>query len=537
MLLLNNLKVSVKLTSIVVVAIIGFITLFLISETALRNNLMAEKEARLRALVNSTITQLAYLDKSDATKDHAIEQAKALVESVRFDGDNYLFVIDKNRTMLAHPIRQDLVGKQMGNPDKSSPDNFWYELVEKGMQPKGGMVIYPWTSDDNSKTEKMAYVESYSKWGWIVGTGMLLDDIDKEVNAQFIKMGSVTAGIIIVMAILGYVITKAVVTPLSAIQDAMAKVAAGDLTADIPSYGKDEIGTVAQRITVSIKAVREALFESVNSAKDLSDAASRIASSAEETSQAVTSQRDQLNQLATAMNEMSATVAEVAGHAESTAHDTIDASKEAGLGNSDVNASVSSIKALSQELEVATDQVNKLKEGVMQISEVTSVISGISEQTNLLALNAAIEAARAGEQGRGFAVVADEVRNLASRTSQSTEEIQNTINKLQQLAVGTATAMQKSQELAYDSVQRAESCGGDLRTIVNHIQHVSDKSTQIATAAEEQSAVAEEMNRNVAGINDSALEMSQAANHLASESETLADMSRQLDSKLSRFKL
>ena len=160
----------------------------------------------------------------------------------------------------------------------------------------------------------------------------------------------------------------------------------------------------------------------------------------------------------------------------------------------------------------------------------------VNNQMNVLR-DAAIEAARAGEQGRGFAVVADEVRNLASRTNTSTEEIQSTINMLQELALGTASTMQKSQDLAYTSVNCAESCGKDLSTIVNHIQHVSDRATQIATAAEEQSAVAEDMNRNVASINDAALEMSQSANHLASESETLADMSRQLDQKLSIFKL
>lgn len=350
-------------------------------------------------------------------------------------------------------------------------------------------------------------------------------------------MGFATLIVTLVMIGLGVVISRAVIQPLDTIKDVMKKVAQGDLTAQIPVLGKDELGIVAQRINNSIAAVHDALVESVQSASSVAEAAIRIASSAEETSQAVVSQRDQLSQLATAMNQMTATVADVAGHAEDTARDTLDASKEANLGDKDVHSSVDSIRALSVELGVATDQVNKLKEGVMQISEVTSVISGISEQTNLLALNAAIEAARAGDQGRGFAVVADEVRNLASRTHHSTDEIQTMINRLQQLAVSTASAMQKSQALAANSVATAENAGSDLSLIVNHIQHVSDKATQIATAAEEQSAVAEEMNRNVSGINDAALEMSQAATYLAEESEKLADLSRQLDQKLTAFKL
>lgn len=380
-------------------------------------------------------------------------------------------------------------------------------------------------------------VHGFSPWGWIVGAGMLLDDIEAAVNRQILKMGLVTFAIAFVMSILGWLISRAVIEPLNAIRHNMKLVASGNLTAQIPVLGRDEFGRMAQDINQSIGAVRDALFESVQSASEVADAAVRIASSAEETSQAVLSQRDQLNQLATAMNEMSATVTEVAGHAEETARDTLDATKEANLGDKDVHSSVDSIKSLSSELDVANDQVTKLKEGVMQISEFTNVISSISEQTNLLALNAAIEAARAGEQGRGFAVVADEVRNLAGRTHQSTDEIQTTINKLQQLAVSAVEAMEKSQSLAQSSVARAEHAGQDLQLIVDHIRRVSDKATQIATAAEEQSAVAEDMNRNVSGINDAALEMSQAANFLAEESETLADLSRQLDQKMMRFTL
>jgi len=535
MLMLRNMKVSVKLSSLIVISVIGFIILSVISEATLKRNLLNEKEMRLAAVVDSAISQIEYLKKKYPEKE-AKEKAKKFIEAIRFDHDNYLFVINKNRKVIAHGRNPENVGRIMGGNTNDSASSFWFDVIKIGSKPSGGVVVYPWTRN-NVTVDKMAFVKSDRSWGWILGSGMLLEKIHSEMMAQKIRMGLSTLAVTVIMIIIGYCVTKAVTRPLDSIKEIMGKIANGDLTSEIPVYGQDDIGIVAERINHSISSVKLALSESVDSAKSLSDAATRIASSAEETSQAVTSQRDQLNQLATAMNQMSATVSEVANHAESTAKDTLEATSEVSLGNNDVSSSVDSIKALSVELESAVEQVNKLKEGVMQISDVTNVISGISEQTNLLALNAAIEAARAGEQGRGFAVVADEVRNLASRTNQSTEEIQTTINQLQQLAVGSATTMQKSQELAYESVQCAESCGGDLTSIVDHIQHVSDKSTQIATAAEEQSMVAEDMNRNVSGISDSALEMSQAANYLAKESETLANMSRELNNNLSSFKL
>lgn len=536
MLKLENIKVSYKLASIVMVGIIGFITLLFISANALQKNLIAEREARLKAVIQSTLSQVAYLNQT-LPKEQAQEQAKALINSLRFDDNNYMFVIDESRYTIVHPIRPHLVGQQMGNSGRDTEGQFWFTMVDLARNGQHGSLMYPWTNAQGKPADKLSFVSGFAPWGWILGSGMLLDDIQHAVYQQFFKMGLATLAVTIIMIGLGIVISRAVIKPLDTIKDVMKNIAQGDLTTQIPIKGQDELGIVAQRINNSISSVRNALAESVQSATSVADAAVRIASTAEQTSQSVVSQRDQLSLLATAMNQMTATVADVARHAEDTAKDTIHASKEASMGDKDVHSSVDSIRALSVELGIATDQVNKLKEGVMQISEVTSVISGISEQTNLLALNAAIEAARAGDQGRGFAVVADEVRNLASRTHHSTDEIQNMINRLQQLAVSTATAMQTSQRLAANSVSTAENAGNDLSLIVTHIEHVSDKATQIATAAEQQSVVAEEMNRNVSGINDSALEMSDAATYLAEESEKLADLSRQLNQKLTSFKL
>ncbi len=533
---LGDIAVSRKLMLLLSLALVGFIALLLISASALHRNLMSEREARLQAVLDLAMSRIQSLA-TTLPAAQAQAEAKAMLNSMRFDGDNYLFVLDETRHVVVHPVKPELVGQQMGQSGTETAGDHWQRMVELGKGGQQGRLEYQWISPSGDAAQKMSLVAGYQPWGWILGSGVLLQDIQATIWSQYQLMGGATLLVILLMGLLGFAISRSIVNPLAEIKRAMQQVAAGDLVISIPVHGKDEMGVVAACTNQGLDAIRHALIEASQGARNVADAALRIASSAEETNQAVNSQRDQLSQLATAMNEMSATIADVAGHAENTARDTQEATSEAGLGNRDVHASVNGIQALATEVEQATQQVNQLKEGVMQISEVTAVISAISEQTNLLALNAAIEAARAGEQGRGFAVVADEVRQLASRTRQSTEEIQSTIAQLQQRAVTAASAMDASRKLAESSVSQSEKAGQDLSLIVNHIQHVSDMAIQIATAAEQQSVVAEDMNRNVSGINDSAQEMSQSATYLAKESELLADLSRSLDERLSVFKL
>ncbi|GJB04114.1 methyl-accepting chemotaxis protein [Aeromonas caviae] len=530
---LGDIAVSRKLMLLLSLALVGFIALLLISASALHRNLMSEREARLQAVLDLAMSRIQALA-ATLPPEQAKAQAKTMLDSMRFDGDNYLFVLDEDRRVVVHPAKPELVGQQMGN---NPAESHWQHMVDLGKGGHQGRLEYQWVSPSGEAAQKMSLVTGYQPWGWILGSGVLLQDIEATMWSQYEWMGGATLLVILLMGLLGLAISRSIVNPLAEINKAMARVAAGDLVVSIPVLGRDELGAVASSTNQGLDAIRHALLEASQGARNVADAALRIAASAEQTNQAVNSQRDQLAQLATAMNEMSATIADVAGHAENTARDTQDATSEAGLGNQDVHASVHGIQALATEVDQATSQVNQLKEGVMQISEVTAVISAISEQTNLLALNAAIEAARAGEQGRGFAVVADEVRQLASRTRHSTEEIQSTITQLQQRAVTAANAMDASRKLAESSVNQSEKAGQDLSLIVNHIQHVSDMATQIATAAEQQSMVAEDMNRNVSGINDSALEMSQAASQLAQESELLAGLSRSLDERLAVFKL
>ena len=536
MLQLKHIKVGRKFTILTSASLLGFIILLFLAASELNDGLKNERKAQLTSIVQGTIKQLAYLNNT-YPEEQAKAMAKKLLTEFRYSDNNYLFVMNPQRFLLVHP-NPKIIGQQMGEPGSASEQlEFWKEVVSLADGGNHGTIEYTWPEPNGEESKKVAYVQGFAPWGWVVGTGVRIDDIDAAVYKQILNMAIVALLVMILMFTLSIIIRRSIVNPLTLIMETMKKISKGDMTARIEYDGRDEIGILGRGINDSISDVHTALKNSVDSANSVSGAAIRIASSAEETSLAVSSQQNQLSNLATAMNEMSATVSEVARHAEDTAQDTQSATQEASTGDRDVNASVDSIKALTDELEAANKQVNELKEGVMEISAVTAVISGISEQTNLLALNAAIEAARAGEQGRGFAVVADEVRNLASRTHHSTDEIQTTITRLQQLAMASVNSMEASQKLAYSSVERAENAGKDLGLIVNHIQKVNDNAAQIATAAEEQSVVAEDMNKNVSSINDSSSEMSTAANYLAKESEQLALLSRQLDEELKHFVL
>ncbi len=399
---LGDIAVSRKLMLLLSLALIGFIALLLISASALHRNLMSEREARLQAVLDLAMSRIQTLA-ATLPAPQAQAEAKAMLNSMRFDGDNYLFVLDENRRMVVHPVRPELVGQQMGESGTATAGVHWQQMVDLGKGGHSGRLEYKWISPSGEAAQKMSLVAGYQPWGWILGSGVLLQDIQATIWSQYQLMGGATLLVTLLMGLLGFAISRSIVNPLAEINRAMQQVAAGDLVVSIPVHGKDELGAVASCTNQGLNAIRRALLEASQGARNVADAALRIAASAEQTNQAVNSQRDQLAQLATAMNEMSATISDVAGHAENTARDTQDATSEAGLGNRDVHASVHGIQALATEVEQATLQVNQLKEGVMQISEVTAVISAISEQTNLLALNAAIEAARAGEQGRGFA--------------------------------------------------------------------------------------------------------------------------------------
>ncbi|WP_018174656.1 MULTISPECIES: PAS domain-containing methyl-accepting chemotaxis protein [unclassified Thioalkalivibrio] len=263
--------------------------------------------------------------------------------------------------------------------------------------------------------------------------------------------------------------------------------------------------------------------------------AQAMASSVDQTASGVERQQNEIDQVATAMNEMSSTIQEMAGNSARAAEAANHAEKETGAGQEVVNDTVAVINRMAAEVESTAEKLGKLEASTEEIDKILGVIREIAEQTNLLALNAAIEAARAGEHGRGFAVVADEVRSLSQRTDESTVTIRNMIESLQNGAREAMSAMRASQEQAADGVEKARAAGDSLTTIREAVAQITEMNTQIATAVEEQSAVSEEINRNVTSIRDVASETGSVSAHARAASARMLAEAAELKALIQRF--
>jgi methyl-accepting chemotaxis protein len=316
--------------------------------------------------------------------------------------------------------------------------------------------------------------------------------------------------------------------------NAMAK---GDLTYKVDVRGRDEFAWMRHEYDCARKGFSKTVGEILSNVDRLSAAADKLSRITEQSKQGVTRQNAGTEQVAAAMNEMSSTVQEVAHNAGNAAQAALEADKEAKTGQEVVKGAIGSIHTLASEVQRTSHVILKLKDDSMSIGAVLDVIRGIAEQTNLLALNAAIEAARAGEQGRGFAVVADEVRSLATRTQQSTQEIQGMIERLQLGASEAVSAMEQGRVKAEASVDQTAKVQASLESITQMVYRIRDMNAQIAHAAEEQSLAAEEINRNVLNISEASAKTLDGAEQTAEASEELARLSGNLQEVVGRFSL
>ncbi|MBL0842083.1 methyl-accepting chemotaxis protein [Pseudomonas mediterranea] len=334
-----------------------------------------------------------------------------------------------------------------------------------------------------------------------------------------------------------WIITRQIVAPLQQTLSAVERVASGDLSHDLVVARRDEMGQLQgslQRMTVSLRQLISGISEGVT---QIASAAEQLSAVTEQTSAGVSSQKVETDQVATAMHEMTATVQDVARNAEEASEAAVAADQQAREGERVVGEAIAQIERLANEVGNSTAAMGDLKRESDKIGSVLDVIKSVAQQTNLLALNAAIEAARAGEAGRGFAVVADEVRSLAQRTQKSTEEIEELILGLQSGTEKVASIMDSSRGLTDSSVELTRRAGSSLENITRTVSAIQSMNQQIAAAAEQQSATAEEINRSVLNVRDVSEQTSAASEETAASSAELARLGVHLQTLVGRFKV
>ncbi|EXF46681.1 methyl-accepting chemotaxis protein [Pseudomonas sp. BAY1663] len=366
-----------------------------------------------------------------------------------------------------------------------------------------------------------------------------LKALDREVDRNIM----ITAGIQLLLLIVGVVVMgltvrHVILRRINAMRHTMeAMTEDEDLSRSVAIGAQDEVGAMGHAFNRMIGKFRHSLEAVAGVTRQLSDVSGRVSHVAEKTLTAVNEQRSETDMVASAMNEMSATVQEVARNASQTATASSGADNESRAGVQVATEALDGIEVLIHEIERAAQVIQQVEHDSASIDMVLGVINGIAEQTNLLALNAAIEAARAGEQGRGFAVVADEVRTLASRTQKSTEEIQAMIEQLQGGVRNAVQAMEAAQQRARAGSQCVEKAAQSLSVIANEVGTINEMNTQIATAAEQQSAVAEEINRNITTISQIADTTSTDATQTSQISDELVHLAAELNRLVGQFKL
>ncbi|WP_439864389.1 methyl-accepting chemotaxis protein [Pseudomonas antarctica] len=355
-------------------------------------------------------------------------------------------------------------------------------------------------------------------------------------SAQWV-VGLIIGCALVATLVLAWLLTRSITTPIAQALTVARTIAAGDLSRPIVVSGRDEPAQLLTALAAMQAQLQTTIRGISDSAQQLASAAEEMSSVMEQSTRGLQAQNDEIEQAATAVNEMSAAVDEVAGNAVSSAEASKASDEDSKHGHYQISETISSIQNLVDEVLGASNKAEGLASQAQDISKVLEVIRGIAGQTNLLALNAAIEAARAGEAGRGFAVVADEVRSLAQRTQDSTEEIEQMITGIQQGTQDTVGALNSSAEHAGQTLQRANGAGSALEKITAAISQISQRNLVIASAAEQQALVAREVDRSLVNIRDLSTQTAAGATQTSAASQELSRLAVNLNGLVTRFVL
>lgn len=540
---LRRLSISQRLWLILVVSMTMLLALGLLMLNQIHDDLYEGKAQKTQHVVQAASGILKYYHGLETagtlSREAAQQQALTVVSQLRYDNDDYFWINDLRPYMVMHPTNAKLDGNDVSAI--KDPDGFaiFSEMANLAKIKGSGTVDYRWPKPgSDAPVQKTSYVQLFEPWGWVIGSGVYIDDMQAEFWGQVWQACWVGLGIAIIMAALVTLIARSIVRPLQDAVQAMANIASGesDLTRSLDTHGRDEVTQLAQHFNAFVAKLRKVVNHLQSTASALEQSSTALGTDATQAHQRSQQQALQMDQVATAINEVTYAVQDVARNAEHAASEMRGAQVQAEQGQQNIDSSLSQIGELSVTINQAVEVIRTLATQSSEIGSVLEVIRSIAEQTNLLALNAAIEAARAGEQGRGFAVVADEVRLLAQRTQQSTAEIQSMIEGLQKHSEAAVNVIGNSSRASQLTIEQATQAGQTLNSIALALSNLNGLNASIASATSQQAHAIEDINHNVtqaAGLSQST---AQAAEQSSSASVHLKELSVQLNGLMHQFK-